>query len=108
MEKRKLGWKELPDADSIEAGTSAEFKTGDWRSQRPVFHKENCIHCLTCWVVCPDAAIIVEDGKVTGYDYDHCKGCGICANECPVNKGKGKDDVSKRPIIMEDEKKFQK
>jgi pyruvate ferredoxin oxidoreductase delta subunit len=24
---------------------------------------------------------------VEDYDYDHCKGCGICYHECPV-KGK--------------------
>jgi pyruvate ferredoxin oxidoreductase delta subunit len=34
-------------------------------------------------VFCPDSAIIVEDAKVKGVDYDHCKGCGICARECP-------------------------
>jgi len=34
-------------------------------------------------VYCPDSAIIVEDAKVKGVDYDHCKGCGICARECP-------------------------
>ncbi|MEA3438298.1 MAG: 4Fe-4S dicluster-binding protein [Thermodesulfobacteriota bacterium] len=106
MEKRKMGWKELPDAGSISAGTSSEFKTGDWRSQRPVFHKENCIHCLKCWVMCPDASIIVEDGKVVGYDYDHCKGCGICAYECPINK-KVKFEKDKCAITMADEKEFQ-
>ena len=32
---------------------------------------------------CPDMAVIVEDGRVVGFDYKHCKGCGICAKECP-------------------------
>jgi pyruvate ferredoxin oxidoreductase delta subunit len=22
-------------------------------------------------------------GKFVGFDYDYCKGCGICAYECP-------------------------
>ena len=51
---------------------------------RPVWNKEKCIHCLTCWIYCPDAAIVVKDGKMTGINYDYCKGCGICANVCPT------------------------
>jgi len=41
-----------------------------------------CFECDNCWHFCPDAAVIKKDG---GYavDYDYCKGCGICAAECP-------------------------
>jgi len=41
-----------------------------------------CFECDNCWHFCPDAAVIKKTG---GYDidYDYCKGCGICANECP-------------------------
>ena len=28
--------------------------------------------------------VIVEDEKMKGFKYSHCKGCGICANQCPV------------------------
>lgn len=81
----KPGWKKLPHGDLIiGGGTAKEFKTGDWRSKRPVLIPERCINCLTCWMYCPDSAVIVKDGKVVGFDYDHCKGCGICAHECPV------------------------
>ncbi len=82
MEK-KPGWKELPECDILEAGTAKNFKTGDWRDIRPVYDKEKCIHCFMCWINCPDSAIMTKDGKVVGIDYEHCKGCGICAKECP-------------------------
>ncbi len=41
-----------------------------------------CFQCDNCWHFCPDAAVIKKAG---GYkiDYDYCKGCGICAQECP-------------------------
>lgn len=78
-------WKEIPIGGLItEAGNAHSYKTGDWRSQRPILNKEKCINCMTCFIFCPDSAIIVDNDKVQGYDYDHCKGCGICANECPV------------------------
>jgi 2-oxoacid:acceptor oxidoreductase delta subunit (pyruvate/2-ketoisovalerate family) len=82
--KKDPGWKDLAIGGIIpKAGTSAEYKTGDWRTQRPIHDKEKCINCLICWVYCPDSAIQVEDGKIAGIDYDHCKGCGLCAQECP-------------------------
>lgn len=67
-----------------EAGNSIEYATGGWRTMRPVRDVEQCTHCMTCWVYCPDSSIPVEDGKVVGFDHDHCKGCGICAAQCPV------------------------
>jgi pyruvate ferredoxin oxidoreductase delta subunit len=33
-------------------------------------------------VYCPDVSIITEDKVMVGIDYDHCKGCGVCVNEC--------------------------
>jgi pyruvate ferredoxin oxidoreductase delta subunit len=81
--KEKKSWQELPIGLVVEAGSSKEFDTGDWRSQRPVWDKNKCINCLICWIYCPDSAIIVKDGKVSGIDYRYCKGCGICAQECP-------------------------
>ena len=29
-------------------------------------------------------AIDLKDGKVVGIDFVYCKGCGICAHECPA------------------------
>ena len=41
-----------------------------------------CFECDNCWHFCPDAAVIKQAEKYE-IDYDYCKGCGICANECP-------------------------
>ena len=81
--KEKEGWRELPIGLVLGAATCLNFETGDWRSEKPVWDAEKCTHCLICWVFCPDSSIIVEDGKVHGIDYKYCKGCGICAEECP-------------------------
>jgi pyruvate ferredoxin oxidoreductase delta subunit len=79
----KPGWHALPSGDVLEAGTAHNFKTGDWRSMRPVHDGAKCINCFICWVYCPDTAIKVEGGKWKEFDLDHCKGCGICAKVCP-------------------------
>jgi 2-oxoacid:acceptor oxidoreductase delta subunit (pyruvate/2-ketoisovalerate family) len=45
----------------------------------------NCFSCDNCYGVCPDNAVLKLDDPETPYaiDYDYCKGCGICAAECP-------------------------
>ncbi len=45
----------------------------------------NCFSCDNCYGVCPDNAVIKLGGRDEPYafDYDYCKGCGICAVECP-------------------------
>lgn len=44
----------------------------------------NCFECDNCYGVCPDNAVIkLGDGQKFAINYDYCKGCGICANECP-------------------------
>ena len=77
-------WKTMPVGSVIpEAGNAEKYLTGSWRTYRPVWDSTKCIHCLTCWILCPDSAIQAQKGKVQGIDYEHCKGCGICAHECP-------------------------
>ena len=44
----------------------------------------NCFECDNCYGVCPDNAVIkLGVGKRFQFNYDYCKGCGICAAECP-------------------------
>jgi len=46
----------------------------------------SCLACDNCFGVCPDNAVIkLEPGGSYDYefDYDYCKGCGICVQECP-------------------------
>jgi pyruvate ferredoxin oxidoreductase delta subunit len=100
VEKPK-GWKEIPIGGKIlEAGNSKKYKTGDWRTFRPIHKPELCTNCMICWMVCPDSCIKVGGindpakglkgvstnpklGNFGGFDLDYCKGCGICAEECP-------------------------
>lgn len=103
-------WKQIPIGGVIiEAGGAKKFKTGAWRTKKPVTDKSKCINCMRCVIFCPDAAISVKSlaslseeekaaikVKTAGStssphevvldrtNYDVCKGCGICAEECPV------------------------
>ena len=44
----------------------------------------NCFACDNCFGVCPDNAVKKTGiGKGYEFDYDYCKGCGICVAECP-------------------------
>ena len=44
----------------------------------------NCFECDNCYGVCPDNAVIkLGPGKRFQFNYDYCKGCGMCVAECP-------------------------
>lgn len=44
----------------------------------------NCFECDNCYGVCPDNAVIkLGPGQRFRFNYDFCKGCGLCAAECP-------------------------
>ncbi|CCQ73651.1 FAD-dependent oxidoreductase [Magnetospira sp. QH-2] len=48
----------------------------------------NCLACDNCWTYCPDNAVVktrdtCSDGSHYLFDYEFCKGCGMCAAECP-------------------------
>lgn len=73
-------------------------KTGDWRDMRPVCDHSKCIPsikkraaCFLCWLYCPEG--VIKATIPLEIDLVYCKGCGICAEECPgkaitmVNEG---------------------
>jgi NADPH-dependent glutamate synthase beta subunit-like oxidoreductase/ferredoxin len=57
-------------------------------SRKVLFSAERCFQCglcnscRNCDLFCPDLAVLMK-GKGPEIDYDHCKGCGICVQECP-------------------------
>ena len=80
----ELTWKDLEIGNIVtEPGSASVYRTGDWRSDRPVLDKEKCNKCGLCWLYCPDDSWkLNEEGYFDLNDY-YCKGCGICAVECP-------------------------
>ncbi len=88
----ELRWQDLPIGGVIlTPGNSEQYLTGGWRAFRPVINWERtptqkaCSKCLTCWLYCPEAAMIAVEGEFKGVDLDHCKGCGICVEVCPAH-----------------------
>ncbi|MGI5824820.1 MAG: 4Fe-4S binding protein [Bacillota bacterium] len=79
-------WQDLtPGGEIYEGGTSRLTKTGEWRSDKPIWEPKNCKQCLLCAPYCPDGSIPVKDGRRLDFDYYYCKGCGICATVCPFD-----------------------
>jgi len=97
---------ELKAGKLVRPGSTAVTKTGAWRTFVPEVEHKNCIKCCLCEIYCPEGSIHqVSTGDVEtltklGYtaeqqkslpkdevvflpDLNYCKGCGICANECP-------------------------
>ena len=51
---------------------------------RRCFNCGVCNLCDNCYIFCPDVAIHKRgEDEPHEIDYDHCKGCGICMEECP-------------------------
>ncbi|MFW9971736.1 MAG: 4Fe-4S binding protein [Candidatus Odinarchaeota archaeon] len=64
-------------------------ETGTWSSKKPKIDLNKCIpvksgkpSCFNCWLYCPEA--VVKRTIPPEIDLVHCKGCGICMEECPV------------------------
>lgn len=83
-----------------EAGPGDAGRTGSWRVLRPVMDPQTCTpakrnapSCYICWLYCPDG--VISRTVPPRIDYQYCKGCGICAQECPT-----------KAIVMVEESSF--
>ena len=65
-------------------GNAAEYKTGDWKAERPVVNQDRCIKCGICYMYCPEGCIQENSQGYFPANLYYCKGCGICATECPT------------------------
>ena len=79
-----------PMLDAIRRQTSFDEVQGGLDETNALFEARrclscgNCFECDNCYGVCPDNAVIkLGPGKRFQFNYDYCKGCGICVSECP-------------------------
>ncbi|MCL2656486.1 MAG: NAD(P)-binding protein [Betaproteobacteria bacterium] len=79
-----------PMLDIVRRQTSFDEVVGQLDESNALFEARrclscgNCFECDNCYGVCPDNAVIkLGPGKRFRFNYDYCKGCGICAAECP-------------------------
>jgi len=73
-----------PGAVIDQPGNARQARKVSFRNLKPVIDYPKCIKCGKCWMNCPDVAYeIQKDGTFKNIE-KYCKGCGICANECPI------------------------
>ncbi len=85
MTKREneLTWKDIGTGFIVtEPGSTRQYQTGDWRSERQIVDKSKCIKCGLCFIYCPEGCIQQDADGYYEADLFYCKGCGICAREC--------------------------
>jgi pyruvate ferredoxin oxidoreductase delta subunit len=81
----ELTWKDLEIGSIVtEPGNASQYKTGDWRSERPTYDFSRCIKCGICYIFCPEGCIGQNAEGYFEADLFYCKGCGICVLECPT------------------------
>jgi pyruvate ferredoxin oxidoreductase delta subunit len=81
----ELTWQDIEiGAIVTEPGSTRQYKTGDWRSQRPTYDFKKCIKCGICYIYCPEGCVYQNDEGCFEANLFYCKGCGICSHECPT------------------------
>ena len=77
-------WREMLKGCVVDRpGSASTYRSGDWKSEHPVWDFPKCIKCGTCNIVCPDLCVAYNESGYLEADLNYCKGCGICARECP-------------------------
>lgn len=79
-----------PQLDMIRRRSSFDEVTGGLDESNALFEARrclscgNCFECDNCYGVCPDNAVMkLGPSRRFAINYDYCKGCGLCAEECP-------------------------
>jgi 2-oxoacid:acceptor oxidoreductase delta subunit (pyruvate/2-ketoisovalerate family) len=81
-----------PHLEAVRRQSTFEEVLGGLDQSNALFEARRCMSCGSCFAcdncygVCPDNAVIKLDptgSYAYEIDYDYCKGCGLCAQECP-------------------------
>lgn len=73
--------KRIGSFDEVNLGLSEERAIQE--AQR-CFGCGTCSLCENCYTFCPDSSVWrMDPHEIFEIDYEFCKGCGICAHECP-------------------------
>lgn len=71
-----------PPEERVRNGEEVSLGLADAHDAEACMSCGHCTHCDTCLVLCPDGVIRRADGAYA-VDLTQCKGCGLCARECP-------------------------
>ena len=81
-----------PELDAVRRQSTFDEVVQGLSADNALFEARRCLSCGSCFAcdncygVCPDNAVIkLEPAGAWAYaiDLDFCKGCGLCAQECP-------------------------
>ncbi len=92
-----------PHLDEVRRESTFDEVVGGLDEDSALFEARRCLSCGTCFAcdncygVCPDNAVVKLDpagSYAYAVDLDFCKGCGLCAQECPCGA------IEMRPEIV--------
>jgi len=75
--------------------------------QASAVNKDKCLRCLTCYRICPHAAVVIQNNYQPIIIPEACFGCGICVSHCPAKaieqalSSEGiKDSLSEKTVVF--------